>query len=565
MIFVGLGSSGSLGIGPLRNHATSAPNPRTTDSWVHWVEHLLVRTNVYVVLRTLRNSHDLVDAVDVGYSGRLVLLDAVPDCCLKAEGETSSQANHSATPGANSQASRQEQPDVSVDSISTFPVVDRLTEQNLPFAYCSGVSYNIWYNKWSGGDREDHTKYHSETRCDVARDSGYTRADISSSAYTCILFARGCCPQGSDCPYLHRLPRLDGEDVLTAHGATRDQGKDIFGRERTGDYRDDMGGVGSMQRVNRTLYIGKIHEEEEDLRKVSQGGGINAGGPQWRDGGRTVRGGKSVGQARRENHTGSSSGISQSNGSGHVSATERVLRRHFSEWGPLERVRVLHHRGCAFVTYVSEASAQFAKEAMSNQSLDHGEILNVRWSTEDPNPAAQKRHRIEMETQGQKRITERLTDEQLEVLEARARLEAGADQEAVEDTGNSKRQRIEGGNVAQEIDEEEMARLIEENQRNWEEMQRDRMGSAVVREGGNATKVDHGSTQQQTTSAANDAKGGLLSSEVVNGLAYLKDVRVRQNGAAPPPKGSETKPATGLGGLAAYDSDSDADDDDNDS
>lgn len=30
--------------------------------------------------------------------------------------------------------------------------------------------------------------------------------------------------------------------------------------------------------------------------------------------------------------------------------------------------------------------AEFAKEAMSNQSLDSNEILTIRWANEDPNP-----------------------------------------------------------------------------------------------------------------------------------------------------------------------------------
>jgi RNA recognition motif-containing protein len=41
-------------------------------------------------------------------------------------------------------------------------------------------------------------------------------------------------------------------------------------------------------------------------------------------------------------------------------------------------VNILYNRGVAFVTYSNEAQAQFAKEAMSNQSLDGEEILNVR-------------------------------------------------------------------------------------------------------------------------------------------------------------------------------------------
>jgi hypothetical protein len=41
-------------------------------------------------------------------------------------------------------------------------------------------------------------------------------------------------------------------------------------------------------------------------------------------------------------------------------------------------VNILHNRGVAFVTYANELQAQFAREAMANQSMDGDEILNVR-------------------------------------------------------------------------------------------------------------------------------------------------------------------------------------------
>lgn len=57
----------------------------------------------------------------------------------------------------------------------------------------TGTVFNIWYNKWSGGDRED--KYLSQTqakgRCNIALDSGYTRADSRPGSYFCLFFARG--------------------------------------------------------------------------------------------------------------------------------------------------------------------------------------------------------------------------------------------------------------------------------------------------------------------------------------------------------------------------------------
>ena len=39
-----------------------------------------------------------------------------------------------------------------------------------------------------------------------------------------------------------------------------DSSKDCFARDKFSDYRDDMGGVGSFTRQNRTLYIGRIKE-----------------------------------------------------------------------------------------------------------------------------------------------------------------------------------------------------------------------------------------------------------------------------------------------------------------
>ena len=42
-----------------------------------------------------------------------------------------------------------------------------------------------------------------------------------------------------------------------------DHSRDCFGREKHADYRDDMGGVGSFNRQNRTLYVSKIVESPD--------------------------------------------------------------------------------------------------------------------------------------------------------------------------------------------------------------------------------------------------------------------------------------------------------------
>ena len=72
---------------------------------------------------------------------------------------------------------------------------------------------------------------------------------------------------------------------------------DCFGRDKFSDYRDDMGGVGSFTRQNRTLYVGRIHVTDD---------------------------------------------------------IEEIVARHFQEWGQIDRIRVLTARGVAFVTYSNE-------------------------------------------------------------------------------------------------------------------------------------------------------------------------------------------------------------------
>ncbi|KAK3062195.1 Pre-mRNA-splicing factor [Coniosporium uncinatum] len=219
----------------------------------------------------------------------------------------------------------------------------------------TGTIFNIWYNKWSGGDRDDalYNKRAAAGRCNVARDSGFTRADRQPGSYFCLFFARGLCPKGQECEYLHRLPGL--HDIFNPN-------IDCFGREKHSDYRDDMGGVGSFLRQNRTLYVGKIHVTDD---------------------------------------------------------IEEVVSRHFQEWGQIDRIRVLPARGVGFVTYTNEANAQFGKEAMAHQSLDHNEVLNVRWATVDPNPQAQKREARLIEEQAAEAVRRALPAEYVAEIEGR--------------------------------------------------------------------------------------------------------------------------------------------------
>ena len=228
--------------------------------------------------------------------------------------------------------------------------------------------------------------------------------------YCCVFFARGCCPYGWECEYLHTLP--DPEKALP------DSSKDCFARDKFADYRDDMGGVGTFTRQNRTLYVGRIKE------------------------------------------------------TGAGAETEEVVRRHFKEWGEIEHsafhsftlfwaithilaVRVLQYRSVAFVTYVSEHNGQFAKEAMACQSLDNDEILNVRWATEDPNPTSKIAEKRRLEEIGQAAIRARMDPQVADAMQAVRALEEGreyheddrfGDMDRDADMGGpeGKRRRIEG-------------------------------------------------------------------------------------------------------------------------
>ena len=212
-------------------------------------------------------------------------------------------------------------------------------------------NYNIWYNKHAGERHEggrDTTR--ASTRCNIAKDAGETRASNRDHAYICLKFARGCCPNGCECSWLHVIPTSEFNSKLETM-------KDCFGRERHEDVRDDQSGVGTFQaddETQRTLYVGGI----------------------------------SVGQD-----------------------THSIVYSHFSEWGDVENIRLLSSKGVAFVRYKNRANTEFAKEAMQNQSLDKGEILNIRWATTDPNPwVAKAKHR-----ESQKRVADVLINSNTEL------------------------------------------------------------------------------------------------------------------------------------------------------
>ncbi|TKX20096.1 pre-mRNA-splicing factor cwc2 [Elsinoe australis] len=360
------------------------------------------------------------------------------------------------------------------------PQVDPATFKTEPPPQ-TGTIFNIWYNKWSGGDREDAymSKHQAKGRCNVALDSGFTRADRVAGSYFCLFFARGLCPKGQDCEYLHRLPnsRIEKDGGL---GDMFPSNVDCFGRDKFSDYRDDMGGVGSFMRVNRTLYVGRIHVTDD---------------------------------------------------------IEEVVARHFQEWGQVERIRVLPARGVAFVTYVHLANAEFAKEAMAHQALDHNETLNVRWATVDPNPAAQKREARRIEEQAAEAIRRALPAEYVAEIEGRGQ----GWEEA------RKRRKVEGNFGLEGYQAPDEIWYASEKARAEEQ------GEGRMIEAGNAEDEDEDGgapIRAEDFQKPEEEQGGIFSAST---LKALKGYRAGANAAA------KEAPEKQAGPLVGYGSDEDSD------
>jgi hypothetical protein len=201
--------------------------------------------------------------------------------------------------------------------------------------------------------------------------------------FFCQYFARGVCSNGPDCSMFHLVP--SAEDCAKHEKSPT---TDVFGRQRHAEERGNRGGVGSFFSQSRTLYVG---------------------------------------------YGAASDGLGNK--------LQEVMEKVFSEWGPTEDVYIVRSKSIAFVRYVFRASAEFAKEAMGNQSLQPAwwpqkagaapEILNIRWAFDDPNPTAIRRVKREYEdafVDGADRAEARLAPEQRAALAMQRTLEAGVAQ-----------------------------------------------------------------------------------------------------------------------------------------
>lgn len=250
------------------------------------------------------------------------------------------------------------------------PAPVQISEAELPSSIPpqTGLTFNLWYNKWSQGN-SGQNRFVSPYKLEVDVHEGYTRGDKCNQPFFCLYFCKGMCCMGKRCEYLHHVPKSNDVARLAMESDIRD----CFGREKHSSYREDMGGVGSFRKKNRTLYIGGI------------AGALN-------------------------------------NQQLKASQIENRLRFTFGKLGPLERIRYVENKNCAFVKYKYQVSAEFAKETMSNQTLlipsdkdwgdrREGTGLLVKWANDDPNPEAQEREKEQQEKESLEAMMELLRKE----------------------------------------------------------------------------------------------------------------------------------------------------------
>lgn len=223
----------------------------------------------------------------------------------------------------------------------------------------TGLTFNVWYNKWSQG-QSGQERFVNPFRLEPQLDSGLTRGDKEGDSFFCLFFAKGMCCLGKKCQYMHHVP--EEEDIMRL--SLKTDVLDCFGREKFADYRDDLGGVGSFRKHNRTIYIGGLS------------GALN-------------------------------------NKQLKPTQLEARIRFMFARLGEVDRIRYVESKNCAFVKYRHQCNAEFAKEAMSNQTLliqsdkewddrKEGTGLLVKWANDDPDPAARKREEEEQKNEALK-------------------------------------------------------------------------------------------------------------------------------------------------------------------
>lgn len=94
-------------------------------------------------------------------------------------------------------------------------------------------------------------------------DTGFTKADRfekRGQASFCVYFARGCCTEGVNCRFYHRVPQ--SEDIPLSEA---DHMKDVFGRSRHATFKENRTGIGSFAKECKILCVSRIKFDDSEL------------------------------------------------------------------------------------------------------------------------------------------------------------------------------------------------------------------------------------------------------------------------------------------------------------
>ena len=164
-------------------------------------------------------------------------------------------------------------------------------------------------------------------RCCPEVDTGFTKADRfekRGQASFCVYFARGCCTEGVNCRFYHRVPQM--EDIPTFEA---DNMKDVFGRSRHATFKENRTGIGSFAKDCKILVVSRIKFDDSDLETDAPTG-------------------KSI--------------------PAEFTAKDivRLVYEQFSPWGEIEDIIFNQSRLFVYIKFRYRVSAEFAREAMQN-------------------------------------------------------------------------------------------------------------------------------------------------------------------------------------------------------
>ena len=145
------------------------------------------------------------------------------------------------------------------------PARQQVADTRKETAYVEGnFDYNIWFDKYLTDRKEEKEKIPAQHKCNPTLDTGYTKADLKGNdSFFCLFFAKGCCSEGVNCLYFHRVPLI--EDCHRIENL-----RDVFGRARHSTHRTDMGGIGTFTRECKTLLVAgiKMIKKENPIKEM---------------------------------------------------------------------------------------------------------------------------------------------------------------------------------------------------------------------------------------------------------------------------------------------------------